>query len=164
MHPNSFQPLENYNLEIPFSRDTEWKEALPLIEEKKVKELANFIRLQTKKNGWILLGFHKNLAIFRKESRVSVWIRGTRRERCYVYIALDMDTMTVQTNFECPDEIDGVQVFDRVRKFLNTIDNSVVYANIPPFQVMRLTAKKGDKLYSANACFTWISEETELSL
>lgn len=164
MHPNSIQPLNNCNLEIYFDRDAEWKQALPLIEERKVRELATTVRLQTKKNGWMLLGFYKNLAIFRKESQVSVWIRGTRRERCYVYVALDLDTMTVQTNFECPDEIDGAQVFDRVRKFLDVNDNSVVYANIPPFQVMRLTAKKGDKLYSSSASFAHISEETELSL
>ncbi len=164
MHPNSFEPLAQFNLEIPFNRDGEWRQALPLIDAKKVKELATIIRAQTKTNGWMIVGFYKNLAVFRRQDRVSVWIKGSKRAKIYRFVALDLDSMTVQMQFDCPDEIDGAQVYDRVRKFLNTKTNEVLYANIPPFTVTYLTAKKGDTLYSAHAEFTWISEESELSL
>ena len=142
-----------FDLQIPFNYEDEWEKALPVISDKKRKEINKAMNQASKSRGWSFYGFSNSHFFFVKYIKVmaedgyAIPYKRTFTE----YRQMDRTTGLVSSDAE-----DAVDIYNckEVKKFLDPMTNEVMYANMCPTQVMRFYGVTKDifieKTYNMN--------------
>lgn len=147
----------SFNIQIPINYEEEWQKALPLISDKKLKEINRLMNQASKSRGWMLYGFSDSSYFFVKYTKIMRETISGYSTRKTIKTYSQMNRATGDVSYpSCnePENFTNIYRCKEVKKFLDPNTNETMYANTSPHQVVRFCGvtknKCIEKTYQVN--------------